>query len=205
VKAGVAKAGAVATALAATVLASGCAAGQYAQSATEQETIDGTSVRIGTTITIGGLALETPTDGVAWKKGSSVPLKAVIANSGQKDDSLTNITSSSIGGWSVYNSVAQASGAQASPSAGSGSSTPSPIKVQAHSAVQFGTQHAEGTLGNRVILLTGVKSDLTPGSVVTITFTFARAGSVTARVPVQLTKSPQTSVIPGPSATGQVG
>lgn len=204
----------LAASLAATLAASGCAAGQYAQSATEQESLDGTTVRLGTTITLGGLSVQTPSDGISWASGSRVPLNVVIVNSGQKDDQLTSITSPSITGWSAFASDVAASAqvpggsssggsgtASASSPAGAsgGGSNAAPVPLAAHSGVRFGGS------GNRVLLLTGVKSALSPGMAVTLTFTFARAGSVTARVPVQITKSAQTSVIPGPSATGEQG
>jgi copper(I)-binding protein len=56
-----------------------------------------------------------------------------------------------------------------------------------------------------VLLLTGLKTRLWPGMTISVTFTFDRAGTVTVQVPVQLSKTPQTSVIPAPSTTGQPG
>jgi copper(I)-binding protein len=55
------------------------------------------------------------------------------------------------------------------------------------------------------LLLTGLKTQLWPGMTISLTFTFDRAGTVTVQVPVQLSKTPQTSVIPAPSTTGQPG
>jgi copper(I)-binding protein len=185
--------GAVAAGL---MLTSACAAGQYAQSATEQETIDGTSARVGT-MTLGGLAIETPSNGVSWSSGSNVPLKVVVVNSGQRPDTLTSITSPQITGWAVYASPAAAAG-------GNAPATAPKVTVQGHSREQFGTEQF-GTSINRVLHLTGLKQALSPGMAISLTFTFARAGTVTTRVPVQLSKSPQTAVLPGPSATGEQG
>lgn len=196
----------LAAVLAAGLLTSACAAGQVAQTAGEKATLDGTNVEVGANITLGGLAIETPTDGVAWAKGSDVPLKVVLVNSGQRDDQLKSITSPEITGWSSYASVANASAAHLpsteSPSVSTPAPAPSPVTVPAHGQVQFATENF-GTGGNRVLLLDGVKTDLHPGMAVELTFTFADAGTVTVRVPVQLSKSPQSSIVPGPSATGQ--
>jgi len=192
--------------VAATLVTAGCTAGQRAQTADEQETLDGTTAHIGTTITLGALAVEAPSDGSSWASGGNVPVKVVMVNSGHSDDQLTSITSPSITSWSTYASVAAASAANApgSPSAAAGASSPSPVTVPAHSRVQFGTVPT-GATGIRVLMLTGVKSTIYPGSSVALTFTFAQAGRVTVQVPVQLSKTPHSSVIPGPSATGEAG
>jgi copper(I)-binding protein len=185
---------------AAALLTAGCTAGQHAQTADEQETLDGTTVRVGSYITLGGIALATPTDGKSWARGSSVPIKAVVVNSGRNDDKLTSITSSSITSWGVYPSLFQATGAKAD----AGSPPPEPVDLPALSRVAFSGESGSAA-GTRVLVVTGVKAPLFPGTSIKLTFTFAKAGAVTAQVPVQLSSSPQTSVIPGPSATGQEG
>jgi hypothetical protein len=187
---------------AAALLTAGCTAGQHAQTAAEQETLDGTSVRVGQHITIGGVALLTPTDGTSWARGSSVPLKAIVVNSGRQADQLVSITSSAITSWGAYPSLFQATGANAAP--GAGASTPNPIDVPAQGRVVFSAESGSPA-GTRVLAVSGIKAPLYPGSSISLTFTFASAGSVTAQVPVQLSSSPHTSVIPGPSATGEEG
>jgi len=222
----------LAAAVVAALLTSACAAGQYAQSATEQESIDGTKAEVGQ-MTLGGLAVEAPDNGVSYEPGSAARVKVVIVNSGQQADKLTSITGSSITGWGAFANAADASayaaaqaaaGAPSSdgaPSSGSaaasGSAAPSgssaaggpqpqsSVEVGPHSRVQFGSDQAEGAAPNRVLLLNGLKSTLHSGMTIELTFTFERAGTVTARVPVQLSKDAQTSVIPGPSATGEEG
>jgi copper(I)-binding protein len=191
-------AGSIASFAAAALLTAGCTAGQRAQTADEQETLDGTTVRAGQYITVGGLAFETPKDGTSWARGSAVPIVAVAVNSGRADDRLVSITSPSITSWGAYSSAAEASAANSTP--GGSASSPQPVDLPALSRVPFGTG-----LSNKVLAVTGIKAPLYPGSSISLTFTFAKAGTVTAQVPVQLSKSPQTSVIPGPSATGEEG
>lgn len=191
-------AGGVASLAAAALLTAGCTAGQRAQTADEQETLDGTTFRVGQYITVGGISLDAPKDGASWAKGSTVPVTAVVVNSGRADDQLTSITSPSITSWGAANSLFQANTA-----AGTGAA-PDPVDLPALSRVAFSS--ASGTpAGTRVLVVTGVKAALYPGSSIPLTFTFAKAGTMTVQVPVHLSSSPQTSVIPGPSATGEEG
>jgi copper(I)-binding protein len=198
---GIARRAGLAGVAAAGLVTAGCTAGQHAQTAEERETLDGTTVQVGSTITLGGLGLATPTDDTSWPSGSSVPIRVVVVNSGQKDDRLTSITSSSATGWGQYGSPAAASAATGGASA-AGTSAASPVTIPAHGRVAFGVGE---TSAQHVLLLTGTKSTIFPGTTVTLTFTFAVAGSKTIPVPVQLTKSAPTSIVPGPSATGEEG
>lgn len=217
----------LAAAVVAALLTSACAAGQHAQSATEQESLDGTKATVGK-LTLGALAIESPTNGVSYERGSDARVKVVIVNSGQRPDTLTSITSPDIAGWGAFANAADASayaaaqaaaGApssdSAAPSAPASSSAPTEsssgpqpqksIEIPAHSRVQFGSDQVEGGTPNQILMIDGLKTVLHPGMALRLTFTFAQAGTVTATVPVQLTKEAQTSVIPGPSATGEVG
>jgi hypothetical protein len=217
----------LAAAVVAALLTSACAAGQHAQSAAEQGSVDGTKAQVGQ-VTLGALAIESPDNGIAYERGSNARVKVVIVNSGQRADTLTSITSPAITGWgafanasdaSAYAAAQAAAGAPSSDSAApsapssdsaapSGSTGPQPqksIEIAAHSRVQFGTDQVEGGTPNRVLVLNGLKTTLHSGMTISVTFTFERAGTVTAQVPVQLSKEAQTSVIPGPSATGEVG
>jgi copper(I)-binding protein len=49
------------------------------------------------------------------------------------------------------------------------------------------------------------KASLYPGTNVTLTFTFANAGTLKLVVPVALQAESSEAVVPGPSATGQEG
>jgi copper(I)-binding protein len=189
---------------AAALLTAGCTAGQRAQTADEQETLDGTTVRVGQYVTLGALALSTPADGTSWARGSSVPIKGVLVNSGRNDDKLTSITSPSITSWGVYPSLFQATGANAAPGGAAPATAPAPVDVPALSRVSFSAESGSPA-GTRVLVVSGIKTPLYPGTSIRLTFTFAKAGVVTAQVPVQLSSSAHTSVIPGPSATGQEG
>ena len=187
-------------AVAVALLTSACAAGQKAQSANVHESIDGTSVHVGE-ITLGGLAIETPKS-VSYPAGSNVPVRVVIVNSGEKSDKLTGITSTSFSGWGTFDSSADADAAQAAPSSGA---APAPkahtsISIAAGERASFGVPDSK-----KVLLLARSKTVLYPGTTVSLTFTFSNAGSVTVEVPIQLSNSPQTSIIPGPSATGEQG
>jgi periplasmic copper chaperone A len=171
------------------LLTSACAAGQKAQTADVNESIDGTSVHVGS-ITLGALAIQPP-KAAYYPTGSDVPVRVVIVNSSPKADTLTSITSSSITGWTT-------TGTGATSTASSAQATS--VKVPGGGAESFGVPDSQA-----VLQLSQIKTDLHPGMTVPLTFTFANAGSVTVRVPVQLSTSPQTAVLPGPSATGQEG
>lgn len=171
------------------LLTSACAAGQKSQTADVNESIDGTSVHVGA-ITLGGLAIQAP-KAVYYPTGSDVPVRVVIVNSGNKADKLTSITSSSIAGWTTTGAGAT------STSTASGASS---VTIGAGKRASFGVPDSKA-----VLQLSQIKSDLHPGSTVPLTFTFANAGTITVRVPVQLSSAPQTAVLPGPSATGQQG
>lgn len=194
----------VAALTAAALLTAGCTAGQRAQTADEQETLDGTTVRVGQYITLGGLALVTPSKGPSWARGANVPINAVVVNNGRQADKLTSITSSAITSWGAYPSLFQAMSADAGTSGGAPASAPSPVDVPAQSRVAF-SANSGSAASTRVLVVTGIKAPLYPGSSIQLTFTFANAGSVTAQVPVQLSSSPNTAVVPGPSATGEEG
>ncbi len=63
--------------------------------------------------------------------------------------------------------------------------------------ISWGVPEATGAL-----VLTGAKRAIYPGSTIPITFSFTDAGAVTVAVPVQITSSPATSVLPAPSGSG---
>lgn len=166
----------VGLAVAATLVTSACAAGQIAQTANQKPTLDGTEINVGD-MALRGIAIAPPRAATAsFPKGSDLSLRIVMVNAGQHTDKLTSIKSSVTGGWSAGSSSAQS------------------VTIPAGEAASFGTPNAKGTLK-----LTGTTSKLYSGNTVRITFTFARSGSVTLPVPIQLTGTAGTAVVAPPS------
>lgn len=181
----------IAVALAASLLTAACAAGRHAQTSEERPTLDGTYASIGK-IGLRGLALEAPT-GPNYPAGSSVAVRLVLVNSSSgssaKSDTLVGISSPAFSGWAAYPTLAQAQVATG------GATTAVPIGPGQR--VSWGVPDATGALQ-----LTGSKQPLYPGTTVPVTFRFADAGSVQVAVPIALSGSPASSVLPGPSGSG---
>lgn len=172
----------VGAAVAAVLLTSACAAGQQAQTANQKPTLDGTNATIGS-IGLRGLAIEAPS-GPSYAVGSNPAIKVVLVNSGLKADALTSISSSEATGWGT-----------APGTSGTGASSTSPVSIAAGDRVSYGVPEATDSL-----LLLGTKAALYPGTSITLTFTFAKAGSVSVQVPVHLTEGHQpASYVPAPS------
>ena len=70
------------------------------------------------------------------------------------------------------------------------------VRVPNGSRTVYGTPTATGAL-----LLLGTKSRLYPGTTVTLTLTFARAGTVSVAVPIQITTDPTQAVVEAPSGS----
>lgn len=187
-------------AVVAALLTAACAAGQQAQTADESPSLDGTNVDVGH-MALRGLAIESP-QGIAYKPGESAAIRVVLVNRGNSVDHLTSVSSPAASGWAAYG------GNAASTSTTSPANSPAPevlkplssVPIEPGRRVSYGVPEARGTL-----LLTQIKQAVRPGALVSMTFTFADAGSVDVQVPVELSPNPPTAVLPGPSATGQVG
>ena len=149
-----------------------------------------------------------------WSAGSTIPMRLVLVNNGTSNDRLTNIVTSAARGWAGYRTAAQASAAASSQTTSStpGTSGPSAstspgatpssaavtssaaatsssssgaetaISIPAGQRVSFGVPDSQ-----RVLALLSSLGHLYAGTTVKVTFTFAKAGSVTAAVPVQTT------------------
>ena len=77
------------------------------------------------------------------------------------------------------------------------SSAPTPsrsVRIPAESRVSYGVPDATGSL-----IALNTTSTIYPGSAVSMTLTFAGAGTVTVRVPVSITTDPSQSVVPSGS------
>jgi copper(I)-binding protein len=220
----------IAAAVAASLLTSACAAGRHAQTAQERATLDGTYASVGS-IDLRGLAIAAPS-GPSYPAGSAVTVKLVLINSSTgrsaKSDTLVGISSPAFNGWAAYPTIAAAQAATSGPtsaasSSSSGNVATSPPATQGESIsaapsvsttpsaggpvtsvpigpgqrISWGVPEATGAL-----VLTGAKRAIYPGSTIPITFSFTDAGAVTVAVPVQITSSPATSVLPAPSGSG---
>ena len=195
----------------ASLLVAGCAAGKQAQTAQEQSTIDGTNATTGS-LSLLDITIAYPSAG-RYARGDDARLDLVISNNDPvTPDELvdvrtgaarrvtvtptaigTTVTASPHGPTSlVWPALTERlSGNSAS---GTGlvkrrTATVTGVTIPPDSAVSF--------RGSRPsIALTGLTSALWPGMVVPITFVFAKAGTVTANVPIAV---PATEIPPPPT------
>jgi len=198
---------------------SACSAGQQAQTASIQATVDGANADIGP-IALRDIKLAYP-DGGRYTKGSSARLEFVAVNDGDQSDELVDVrtdaasrvTLASAPSTAEASASATASGS-ASPSgtpsatgsaSGSGGRTASAAPSATASAAPTSEASARIPLpsnnlvafraGGPSATLVGLTEDLLPAQVVRITFAFRQAGEVTADVPVG---APLTPVSPPP-------
>ncbi len=181
--------------LAMAALVSSCAAGMKAPTAEVKPALDATTAEIGD-IQLATVALHAPS-GAAYESGQSAQLTMVIVNNGRRSDTLVSVTTPAFAGWGIV-PTADATNAAATGAAG--------VTIAAGSAVQLGLQNLgttpDGASAQTLVLrsLTAGASPLYPGSSIKITFGFARAGSTTVTVPVQLSDSGAgNAVIEAPS------
>lgn len=187
-------AGRIGLAVAATLLMSACAAGQQAQTAEQSATLDGVNKSVGD-IALRGLALAAPVGSAYYRPGSDAELKLVIVNTGSQPDTLTSITSTAVTGWGSFPSSAQAKAVQSSTAAKAPQGSQA-VDIAAGARTSFGVPETKS-----VLLLLKTIGKLYPGSSIDATFTFARAGSVTVTVPIQLSATPGTETIKQPSGS----
>jgi copper(I)-binding protein len=188
-------------AVAMTLLSAGCAAGQHAATAQESAAIDGAVGSSVGSIDVRGIAIQAPATGTSYAVSSSATVTGVIVNTGHADDTLTNVTAKygtgstagSAGGWAVYPNQQDAIAAVSNPQGSSGATGAStaPLTIPAGTSVGFALPSSP-----QVLELTGLTSKLWTAQTVTLTLTFAKAGSVTIAVPVQLSNTPGTSTVP---------
>lgn len=180
-------------ALSAAFLTAACAAGQQAQTANEKPSLDGTQGSVGS-LQLEGVALHTPV-GKSYAVGSSVPVSIYIANNGQSADTLTNVTSTAFSGWDIVSTPSL----QVSTAPGAAAATGTPKAIGAGAAVGLGlTNLTDNTGSPETLVLTGLakkSAPLYPGTAVKITFTFAKAGTTTLTVPVQVSKNPSHQIL----------
>lgn len=195
--------GTVAAIAVATTLAA-CAAGQIAETANVKPSLDGTFGQVGA-IKLEGVAIHTPSvSGRAsgkqyYVKGNSTAMRISLVNTGQRPDTLTDVSSPAFGGWDVVPTASVSSTATAKVSGAATS-----VRVAPQTSVPLGLEdlgytnpktHADTSA--RTLVLTGLrKGRLYPGEEVPVTFTFASAGALTLTVPVQLGDNGPRETIP---------
>jgi hypothetical protein len=176
------------------LLTAGCAAGQHAATADEKPTIGGVNGDLGS-IHIRGMLVEPPR-GSSYDSGDDAQVKLVIVNVGSKSDLLQSISSPAFADWGAFKTTGDAAAAlDPEPSATAAKPTPSKqVLIPAGARVSWGTPESTGALA-----VLSLADQVWPGTTVPMTLTFAQAGSITLRVPIGLSGSPNTSPIPEPS------
>jgi copper(I)-binding protein len=196
-------------AVCAALTTSACAAGQHAMTAEEKPAVDGAGTTVGE-IHLQAVAIARPDSSPSYPAGAAAGLMLVVVNTGQQTDTLTSVTTSAATGVSVFadadaaSSLLNASTSPSSSASASASSTAapaafSPVDIAAGSSVAFGINPSD-----KVIALSGLTAPLFGGTSVRITFTFAKAGTTTLTVPVQITESPSPVIISGSPAESSV-
>jgi len=170
----------------AALITSACAAGKDSQTSEENPTMDGSNAEVGK-IDLRGIAIATPT-AEHYFKGNDAMLVGVIANAGDDDDTLTGISTTAAASWGEFDTAKDAQSVIAvdqTGSAATATSVPQPktsVPITAGARLQFVGQ----SLDTGAIVLKGLTQDLYPAAEVRVTFTFAKAGTVTMWVPVQI-------------------
>ncbi len=168
--------------VAAGALLAGCSAGQITQTDTQLAAVNGGGATAGP-LSVNNAAFAYPEDDQrVWVAGSDVPLTMTIANNGEAKDELVGVSSS------LSRDVAI-----------EGDTT-----IRAHKALTVDGETAEvanppggeiaaGEVGTASVTFQNITRDLFPGQVVTVTLTFADAGAVDLRVPIESPDEPRTA------------
>ena len=200
-------------AVCATLTTSACAAGRHASTAKESPAVDANAATIGR-MELRGVAIAAPS-GVSYASGSTAELLFVVVNTGQQPDTLTSVTTQSAGGVSVAQASgsASASGSESATTSPTGSASGSasasasgsasaaaftPVEIPAGERRSFGV----GDTVDYHLTLSGLTQQLFGGSSIRVTFTFAKAGSATITVPVQLTVNTSGVVVTAGETAG---
>jgi len=162
----------------------GCAAGQIAQTVSQNSVVDGITADIGT-MGIRDAGFSTPADGKSWPAGSTVPLQLVLVNNGQSDDTLTGVTSSVAAGPAIVSG-----GAVNYPTNPADNVDTTPLVIKAGRSVNVGMNVADA-----VIAFRSTSTALFPSQSVPVTFTFASGKTLNTTLAVKLSGGAQ----PGPT------
>ena len=164
------------------VLLAGCAAGQVTSTAEIVPVVDGALATV-STMDLRAIAVAAPTDR-SWAEGSSAPLQMFLINNSATPDQLVKVSTDR----SASVQVLAQGGVEAS--AASGAQQAQSIDVPGDESVSVGFDP-----GNPQVVLTGLTENLFPAQTISVTFQFAKAGSVTTNVPVRLTSPPSSPPI----------
>ena len=164
------------------VLLAGCAAGQVTSTAEIVPVVDGALATV-STMDLRAIAVAPPTDR-SWAEGSSAPLQMFLINNSATPDQLVRVSTDR----SASVQVLAQGGVEAS--AASSAQQAQSIDVPGDESVSVGFDP-----GNPQVVLTGLTENLFPAQTISVTFQFAKAGSVTTNVPVRLTSPPSSPPI----------
>lgn len=146
-----------------TLAVSGCAAGQYSQTAQQVAAIDGANATVGN-IAVLNVRLA-PTEREYYPAGSSARVLLYISNDGLSADSLEGVSTSAARSVKITGDAAL------------------PPQALSDFASETGTE----------ITVTGFLQDQYYGVSIPMTFSFANAGTVDVNVPIQLPKERSTN------------
>ena len=153
--------------------ASGCAAGQRAQTANEFSVVDGASANVGS-MGLRNAGITAPTSPAGYVKGASVTLSMTVVNNGDSSDSLVSVSTPNATRATITAPTSTAS--RARPRHRPPGSPCRPTE----------RWPSEPGAGAAKITLTGLSARLVPGQLVAVTMNFQVAGQVTVQLPVKL-------------------
>jgi copper(I)-binding protein len=108
-----------------TLLTAACATGQQAATSNVVPAVDATSGTLGD-LQLRAVAIKPPPDGPSYAAGAAAQLQLVIVNTGQKSDSLQNVSSPAASGSQVFATSEEASAAASPSASGTASDSSSP-------------------------------------------------------------------------------
>jgi copper(I)-binding protein len=156
---------------AASLVLSGCAAGQYSQTADQVAAIDGANGTIGDIAVLN--ARLAPTEREKYPEGSDARLLLWISNDSLNPDTLSSVSTSAADSVQITGDPAV------------------PGQTLADFATEQGTE----------VTVTGFTADLFYGNSIPMTFNFANAGALSLNIPIQLpeqrsTDRPTVDILP---------
>lgn len=174
------------------LLVAGCAAGQQAQTAEQYPTVDGANGEVGS-LALRNVALIYPENGV-YRKGSTARLRLLIANTGNRTDTLTEVRTE-VAGEAVL--VANAS---PSPTASSPSSSDTLTPTATASSTASST--ASGTPSGTASQTPSATASGTPSATASGAPSGTASGTPSGSASATGSATPSTSPAVSPSETG---